>query len=103
MNWGVHPRQVTWKDGYRDILAIHSETVQRLRAALGVSGRGQDLDGLTKRATTCDRATGSAGVRSHQRRDTVGEWVMPAPGPRIGRSGSSPAGARRARLPGDPH
>ena len=75
MNWGAHPQQVTWKDGYRDILAIHSETVQRLLAALGVSGHGQDLDGLTKRATIDDRATGSAGVPSHPRRDTVGEWL----------------------------
>jgi hypothetical protein len=59
MNWGAHPQQVTWKDGYRDILAIHSKTVQRFQAALGVSGHGQDLDGLSiprmPRSTTLPR------------------------------------------------
>ena len=47
MNRISHSRRLTWKDGYRDILAIHSETSQRLQAALSVPSDGQDLDGLS--------------------------------------------------------
>jgi len=39
---------VTWKDGYRDILALHPETIQRLQGALDGYGDGYALEGFPR-------------------------------------------------------
>jgi hypothetical protein len=45
MNWGAHPRRVTWKRDKRAVLIIHPETAQHTHSPLNAVGHRDDLDG----------------------------------------------------------
>jgi hypothetical protein len=74
------------------------------RAVNTTNPHGSPNVGFGERRALCHKTFVSGmGGAYQKRRDTVGEWVIWVPERRNGRSGSWPAGARRARLRADPY
>ena len=72
---GAQALRVTWKRDKQYVLPMHPETALR-HPDLDQRGRSRGCSPWpsdTNRATINARATGSAGIQSHERRDTVGE------------------------------